>query len=281
MRYIDEEKRPEPISTRNIIISVIVHALFFAAILTGFGEFVSHEEENSTPCELTVVIEENLDGDENEPPPIPSDKPPESEPPEPPKPIEPPVVTPDIPPPVEIEKVPEKKKPDPPKKPEEKKPDPPKPTPEELKAQRIKEMQERFKDVKNPPRPRATNGRTGPKTLSDAEIAKLLSQGYRPGEYESLATDEKSRCEALIRNAFYDNWTRPPWTSDLKEMWLKVTFDMSGNVTAYHLTSRSGNVRADQSVERAAQLTRRVAGLSAAYLKNNRQVDIRFKVTPQ
>ena len=99
--YIDREQRPNVISATTCGVALVLHLLFFG-LMWYLGELDFSENMTVIPIDLTVVPFENLDGDENEPPP---EKPPEPTPPEPePTPPEPP-------------------KPDPP-------PEPPKPDPE-------------------------------------------------------------------------------------------------------------------------------------------------------
>ena len=129
-----EEKKPEVISTTNVVLALVLHALFFAAVFT-FAKFHFKPKETVIPIDLTLVVNENLDGVDNEPPPVNDPPPPEPTPPKPPEPTPP--TPPQPPPPVEtkvdaVVKEPEKKKP------EEKKPEPPKETREE-RLRRIRE----------------------------------------------------------------------------------------------------------------------------------------------
>ena len=117
--------------------------------------------------------------------------------------------------------------------------------------------------------------------MSEAEIRKLLDQGYKPGTTTQLAASEEQRCISLIREAFYAKWNRPPWTADLKEMHLKVRFGDGGRVLGYQLEKRSGDSKADATVLQAAALVSSVPGLSLEFLTKNPTVTIRFKVTPQ
>ena len=274
--FEEPEKRPELFSTSNVVLAVFGHVVFF-----GFCASVAAcsltPKETVIPMDLTLVVHENLDGNDDEPPPI--EKPPETPPPPQPKPkIESPPPPPPQNPPDALEKVSEKKKPEAKKKPEEKKPEKPKMTREE----RMKAMLERSKVVKpkDPPKP-VTNGRTGRKTLSDAEIQKLLSQGYKAGRTEQLADSEEQRCVSLIYRAFYDRWEAPAYSSSLRDIVLTVTFDMNGRVADWRIKSGSGDASADATVKRAAALVKQVYGLSDSFLRANKVVDVRFSVKPQ
>jgi type IV secretory pathway VirB10-like protein len=67
MTYVDEEKKPDVASGRNVALAVIVHVLLFAA-LWFFGQLELTEKELVIPVELTVVVD-------TPPPPPPKDEP--------------------------------------------------------------------------------------------------------------------------------------------------------------------------------------------------------------
>jgi TonB family protein len=125
------------------------------------------------------------------------------------------------------------------------------------------------------------NGRTERQTLSEAEIRRLLSQGYRPGTVTQLAASEEQRCLSLIKAAFYAKWQRPPWTDTLRKMHLEVSFGAGGRVMSARLVQSSGDQQADATVRQAAHLVRVVEGLSADFLRKHKTVTIRFEVTPE
>lgn len=280
--FEESERRPELFSTANVVLAIFLHVVFFG--LCGLVAACSFApKETVIPMDLTLVVHENLDGNDDEPPPI--EKPQE----QPPPPPEPKVETPPPPPPPQDppdalekvtekkqeKKVEEKKKEE---KKEEKKPEKPKMTREE----RMKAMRERAKVVKtkDPPKP-VTNGRTGRKTLSDAEIQKRLMQGYKPGRTEQLADSEEQRCVSLIYRAFYDRWEPPAYSSSLRDIVLTVTFDLNGRVADWRIKSGSGDASADATVKRAAALVKQVYGLSDSFLRAHKVVDVRFTVKPQ
>ena len=211
--YIDQEQKPTVLSGTNFVIALILHALMFG-VLWSVNQLRFREKEIVIPIDLTVVMHENLNGNENEPPPVkpPEPKPPEPKP-EPPKP-EPPKPKPPEPvkPPEAVEQIHEKtnvvKKVEEPKKPEE-----PKKTAAELRAERIKRMQEMAKDVKDRPKPPpepVRNGKTGRKTLSDAEIARLMAMGYKAGATEQIAPNEESMCLGFLKRAIDATCRRSP-----------------------------------------------------------------------
>lgn len=279
----EKKKGAEIFGLRSVTQAVLAHILFFA--LVWLLALPLREKTTVVPIDLTLVVHENLDGNENEPPPEKPPEPPKPKP-EPPKP---------------------KPKPEPPKP----KPEPPKPapvaesrakavetvsaktnappkvakkTPKETREERLARMRNKAKDIARDERPvprPATNGRTGPKTLSEEEIKRRLGQGYTAGRVESLAPDERSRCISLIRAAFYRRWERPPWTDTLRPAKLRVEFGSGGRVKRFSLASGTGDRAADQSVLRAAQSVTSVHGLSAGFLKDvGYTVTVEFIVKP-
>lgn len=282
-------KKPEVLGVKSVGLAVALHVVAFL-LLYLFAMLHLKPRESVIPIDLTVVVNENLDGDENEPPPL--DNPPPKV--EQPKPAPPPPEPPKVEEKVEaveqiVEKPKPKEKPKEEKPKEEKKPDPPKPpekTKEELLKERMEKMRESAKVVKNPPKiivkdKPSGNGKTDKQKLSEAEIRKLLDKGYKPSNTTQLAASEEQRCISLIRNAFYAKWNRPPWNDTMKEMHLKVKFGDGGRVLGYQLVQHSGDTKADASVLQAAALVSSVPGLSLDFLTKNPTVTIRFKVTPQ
>ena len=285
------ERPPERHSAFNYIMAIAIHAVVILAF-AYFAFWTPKDNEVVIPIELAVVVNENLDGREDEPPP---DTPPQPEPepePEPPKPPEPPPPPPD-PIPDKVEAV-EVKPPDP-KPPEVKPPEPPKIQPpkvdkkkleEERKkreAKRLEEMRNRATKVKDKSKPTSppprNNGRTD-KRPKDWE--KYLNAGYKPSNVNSgLDASDNQRCIQLISKAFHDRWVSPAWTSELREILLSVQFGAGGKVLGYNIIQSSGDPSADRTVLKAASLVHAVRGLSSAFLENNKTVTVRFKVKPQ
>lgn len=277
------ERPPERHSAFNYIMAIAIHAVVILAF-AYFAFWTPKDNEVVIPIELAVVVNENLDGAEDEPPPA---TPPQPEPepePEPPKPPEPPPPPPD-PIPDNVEAV-EVKPPDP-KPPEVKPPKVDKKKLEEERkkreAARLEEMRNRatkVKDKSNPtsPPPR-NNGRTD-KRPKDWE--KYLNAGYKPSNVNSgLDASDNQRCIQLISKAFHDRWVSPAWTSELREILLSVQFGAGGKVLGYNIIQSSGDPSADRTVLKAASLVHAVRGLSSAFLENNKTVTVRFKVKPQ
>lgn len=286
--YIDREQRPSVISPTTCMVAALLHLAFFA-VLWFCGQLDLTEKLDVIPIDLEFVAVENLDGVPDEPPPEPEaepPKPPEPEPPppEPPKPPEPPPEPPKpknedvvVPEPVKTNVVKAVEKPKEPEKPK----DPPKP--KETREDRIARMVASAKPVeapKPPPKPR-TNGRTDRKVLSDAEIARLMAAGLKPGSRNVLSDDERTMCFALIKKAFYDRWEdRPAWKASLRDAVLRVNLAQDGTVTGYRIVTSSTDSQVDASVLRAAAAVGRVPGLSYDFWKDNKTVDVQFHVKP-
>ena len=287
-----EEKLPAPISGRTLALALLVHFALFAVFwIFAVCHGLFDKKEEIIPIDLTVVVNENLNGKENEPPPL---KKVEPEPPKPkPKP-KPKVKEPEKP--KELEKIVtnivakvDKKEEKPEKKPEKKEPEKPKKSAKELREERMKKMRESAKQVNKKvtievkTAKESGNGRTAKKTLSDAEIQKLLNMGYKPGTSEQLATSDAQLGYSLIKMAFEEKWEKPPWTDTLRPMTIRVWFGPGGRITNYKLESSSGDAKADQSIKSAASRVGTVQGLPPAFIDKYRSsgVPVRFTVKPQ
>ena len=272
----EENRRDGVLGPGNVGFALALHVgafLLFLLYATLHGLFET--KETVIPIDLTVVVNENLDGEENEPPPLNNDKPPEPES-EPPKPE--PAPEPKVEKVEALEQDQEK-----PKEPEK-----PKKTKEELLKERIEKMRKDAKFVKKKVSIEVRevpsgNGRTERKTLTDAQIRDLLNKGYRPGTTTQLATSEMQLCLSLIKQAFYAKWDRPPWTESLRPMIVRVWFGAGGRVINFKLESGSGDARADATIMRAARLVGSVPGLTPDFVSKFRTtgIAVRFTVTPQ
>ena len=302
MLFERPERRPEVLSGKTLGIALAIHLGFFLVfwIFAVFHGLFDKKEE-IIPIDIMVVVNENLDGVENEPPPTKNPTPPEPPKPEPPKPKKQTVKEPEKP--KELEKIvtnivakvdkketkkPEKKEKEK-KKVEKKEPEKPKKTKAELRKERLEKMRNSAK-VNNKPvkievksAVASGNGRTDKKTLSDAEIMKLLNQGYKPGKSTQLAANEEQLGYSLIKQAFEAKWDKPPWTDTLRPMTIRVWFGAGGTIARYNLESSSGDARADQSIQTAASRVGRVPALPQAFIDKYKSsgVPVRFTVKPQ
>jgi outer membrane biosynthesis protein TonB len=303
----EEYELPGENSLRMLFLSLIIHVLVIGMVW-GISVVKFKPKETAIPIDLVVVVNENLEGDENEPPPI-------QDPVEEPKVIEepPPVEKVDIPPP-KIEKteavVVEKEDPAKKQKELEKK----RKEEQEKRIKRIRDSlkkppkkiepvkkntnkaEDKLKSIKDRLKPikgknveikldgPSGNGRTDKKTLSNDEILKRLAQGYRPGAKTQIATSEMQLCISLIERAFYNNWQPPAWNDSLKEMHLKILFGPGGRVLSYKLVRSSSDAQVDATVLRAASNMHSVPGLTPGFIEQTRKdggVILRIKVKPQ
>ena len=289
-----EEKLPAVIGGRTLAIALAIHLAFFIAFwLFAACHGLFDKKEEIIPIDLTVVVNENLEGKENEPPPLKNPTPEKPKPQPKPKP-KPKVKEPEKP--KELEKIVtnivakvEKKAEKPEKKVEKKAPEKPKKTAKELREERMRKMRESAKvvnkkveiEVRNAKE--SGNGRTAKKTLSNAEIQRLLNMGYKPGTSEQLATSDAQLGYSLIKMAFEAKWDKPPWTDTLRPMTIRVWFGNGGRIVNFKLESSSGDARADQSIKSAASRVGSVPGLPPAFIDKYRSsgVPVRFTVTPQ
>ena len=307
-----EPPRPKVLSARSIGLALALHLAVFAAffvIAKVQGLFV--KKETIIPIDLTVIVNENLDGVDNEPPPVLN--PPKPEPPkpkakpkkteeqkpkekEPPKPLEQ-IVT-NIA--VKVakdkkdkndQKDKDKKDKDKEKKPEEKRPEKKEETPKKTAAELRKERLERIRKnakvtnksvkIEVPNATKSGNGRTGKQTMSEAEIRKLLSQGYRPGTQNQIATDEKQRCLSLIQMAIEDRWEKMiPKVGRDGTVLLSVQFNSAGGLVNVRLAKSCGDNLSDQAALAVARSVTSIRGLSAEFLAEFRKepVTIRYRV---
>ena len=287
----DTAQRPKVLSKRNLAIALVLHVSTFVLFwLYAACHDLFDKEEEIIPIDLTVVVNQNLDGKENEPPPL---KKVEPEPPKPkpqPKP-KPKVKEPEKP--KELEKIVtnvvakvDKKAEE--KRPEKKKPEPPKKTAKELREERMRKMRESAKQVDKKvtievrSAKASGDGRTARKTLSDAEVMRRLNEGYKPGTSEQIATSELQLGYSLIKQTFEEKWDKPPWTDTLKPMTIRVWFGGGGRIVKYHLERSSGDRKADQSILSAASRVGAIPALPAAFVDKFKRsgVPVQFTVKP-
>ena len=287
----DTAQRPKVLSKRNLAIALVLHvSTFVLCWLYAACHDLFDKEEEIIPIDLTVVVNQNLDGKENEPPPL---KKVEPEPPKPkpqPKP-KPKVKEPEKP--KELEKIVtnvvakvNKKAEE--KRPEKKKPEPPKKTAKELREERMRKMRESAKQVNEKvtievrSAKASGDGRTARKTLSNAEVMRRLNEGYKPGTSEQIATSELQLGYSLIKQTFEEKWDKPPWTDTLKPMTIRVWFGGGGRIVKYHLERSSGDRKADQSILSAASRVGAIPALPAAFVDKFKRsgVPVQFTVKP-
>ena len=293
-----EDKLPAVISRRTLAIAFVIHLAFFA-LFWAYSAFngLFDKEEEIVPIDLTVVVNENLDGKENEPPPLKNPEPEKLKPKPKPQP-KPKVKEPEKPKELEKivtnivakvdkkeEKATEKAKA---KEKEPVKPAEPKKTAKELREERMKKMRESAKTVNKPVRVVVPNaqqsgdGRTDKKTFTDAQIRDLLNKGYKPGTSEQLAASDAQLGYSLIKMAVEDKWDVPPWTDTLRPMTVRIWFGGGGRVVNYKLEKSSGDAKADRSILSAASRVGAIPGLPPAFINayKSKGIPCQFTVRP-
>ena len=287
-----EGRRPKVLGGGNVVAALVIHvAAFLGLYVFAVFDGLFDKPEEVIPIDLTVVVNENLDGKENEPPPLQKPEPPKPKP-EPPKP-KPKPKEPEKPKELEkivtnivqkVEKKTEKKEE---KKQEKKQEEKPKKTAKELREERLKQMRESAKsvnkkvtiEVKNAP---SGDGRTAKKTLTDAQIRDLLTKGYKPGTSEQLATSEMLRCLSLIQMAIKDKWDRlSPKIGNNGTVLLSVQFNSSGGLVNVRLAKSCGDRLSDDAALSVARSVSAIPGLSDEFKSKFRReaLTIRYYVS--
>lgn len=278
------------INTSTLMLALGLHLAMFV----GFWVFAAFhglfdKKEEIIPIDLSVVVVENLDGNEDEPPPR-EKVPPPPPPPPPPKPRPPAPPPPKEPKALErivtniVKKVDKKQE----KKNEKKKVEKqPKKTAEELREERIRKMRESATVVNTTTvivkdRRKQPNGRTERKTLTDAEIRKLLDAGYEPGSITRIAESTIQFGYSLIKKSMEAKWDPPPWTDTLKPMVIRLWFGGGGRIVKSDIEKSSGDIRADQTLKAAASRVGVIPALPPEFIKEfrNKGVPVRFTVKP-
>lgn len=309
-----EGRRPRAVSGLTLFVSLCIHLggvliVFLVAWFHGLFE----KKEEIIPIDLTVIVNENLDGVENEPPPLLNPPPPK--PPEPPKPKTPPKPIVEPPKPLEQivtnvvktvdkkkdEKKPEKKKKEekkPPKdkekpkedkKPkEEKKPEEKKKTKAELERERIDRMRKsvtkntkpvniEVKDAKV-----SGNGKTGHQTIKDPKkIEEMLNMGYRAGVTDQIASNEISRCTSLIEMAIKEKWREMnPKIGKTGIVTLGCKLNANGGLVQVRVVKSCGDRQSDQAALEVARRVSYIKGISDGFLAKHRkeEVTINYRV---
>ena len=273
-----EGRRPEVLSKVNLLIALGIHVVAFVTFWI-FSVLNFTPKETIIPIDLTVIVNENLDGVENEPPPV--KNPPPPEPPKPkqkPKPvqkkIEPPkeleqMVTNIV---KKVEKKEDKKKDppkkDPPKKEEPKKEEPPKKTAAELREERLKRMRDSAVKNKKPVTievknaRESGNGRTAKQNLSQAEIQKLLNMGYRPGTENQLAASELQLGVSRIQMALNEKWDQlGPKVGKNGDVMISCKLNSAGGLVGVRISSSCGDAISDQAALSVARAISSIRGL--------------------
>ena len=286
------------LSTANVVLALVIHVACFLGFFF-FARFHFKPKETVIPIDLTVVVNENLDGNEDEPPPL-DDPPPK--PPLPPKPVTPPPPPPKVDTKVDaVVKEPEKKKPEKPKETLEErlkrmresvkdKPEPPKKEepkkPEKTKEELLKERMEKMRNsaktvrIKVPDKP-SGNGRTAKQTMTEAQIRDLLNKGYTPGSKTQLATSTMQLCLSRIQMAINARWSQVnPHIGAEGYVLIAVRFNSAGQMVNCRLSESCGDKTSDSAALTVVRSVGPIAGLEKEFLREFGKQDlvIRYKV---
>lgn len=283
------EKRPEVISVRNLALALLIHlaafiSLYVFAVLHGFFE----PKETIIPIDLTVIVNENLNGEENKPPPLKNPEPPPPKPKPQPKPKPKPVPKPE-PKALEqivtnvvktVEKKEEKKEP-------KKEPPKPKEDPKKALEERLKKMRESATKNKTPVKievkdaKASDNGKTAKQNMSKAEIEKLLNQGYKPGTENQLAQSDLQLGVSRIQMALNDKWEQlSPTVGNSGTVLLSCKISSSGGLINVSIAKSCGDSVSDKAALSVARSISSIRGLPEAFIARFRKetLTIRYDV---
>ncbi len=277
-----EGRRPEVLSGRNVFFALALHAAFFLVLWTvAVLQGLFTPKETVVPIDLTVVVNENLDGNDAEPPPLQDPEPPP--PPPPPRPRPKPVEKrPD--PQKALEQIvtnvvkttkakPERQTPpvkpkEPPKAADSSKEKPPKETIED----RIKRIRDsavkNTKPVKIKVNAPSGNGRTAHQTLSPEEIRRRLDAGYKPGRTEQIATSDLQLGVSLVQMALNEKWDQmSPKVGASGTVLLSCRFNSAGGLTSVQIARSCGDRLSDTAALSVARAVTHIRNLPTGFLK--------------
>ena len=274
-----DEKRPDVMSTANVVLALVIHVACFLGFFL-FARLHFKQKETVIPIDLTVVVNENLDGNENEPPPPKVDTKVDAvvKEPEKPKPPEKPKETLEE----RMKRMRESVKPKEPEKPKKEEPKKPEKTKEELLKERMEQMRNSAKTVKIkvPDKP-SGNGKTAKQTMTEDQIRKLLSQGYTPGKTTQLATSTMQLCLSRIQMAINARWAQVnPRIGAEGYVLIAVRFNASGQMVNCRLSESCGDKTSDSAALTVVRSVAPIAGLDKEFLREFGKQDliIRYKV---
>ena len=277
--YIDAEQRPKVHRPTNYVVAVLMHLGLFL-VLFSIGVFHLTPKETVIPMDLTVIVKENLDGKDDEPPPQddpppppPDDPKPPQEDPKPPEPERQPEA-------VKVVEQPKTNKVEVVKKEDPKPPEPPKKTAAELRAERLAKMRETAKDVKMPPKP-VTDGRTQKQTLSPEEFQRRLMMGYKPGAFESAECDDETRCVSVMRSQIDERWAKmTPRVGRGGVVRLAILLGPGGRLASCRLVQSCGDPTSDAAALTVVKSVTSFKYLSTDFIRrySKEAININYKV---
>lgn len=118
------------------------------------------------------------------------------------------------------------------------------------------------------------------RTLTAAEIRKLMELGARPVEDASAYVNDTMYFE-IIRRTMYAAWTQPKTGAAGLTTSMLFSLNEDGTITDWNMVAGSGNADMDASVAVAAKSVSRIPGLPADFVKRNKSVTVDFKLSAQ
>ena len=119
-------------------------------------------------------------------------------------------------------------------------------------------------EVKNKP---SGNGRTEQRTLSQAEIQKLLNQGYKPGTKNQISNDSIQIGVSLVKRALDERWRQmSPQIGAEGVVVLSIRFDGAGRIVESKLVKSSGDRLSDNAAYSVVRSISRIDHLPVDFL---------------
>ena len=134
--------------------------------------------------------------------------------------------------------------------------------------------------IKVPDRPSGT-GRTERQTMSEAQIRKLLSDGYVPSSKTQVATSTMQLCLSKIQMAINARWSQVnPRIGAEGYVLIAVRFNSAGQMVNCRLSESCGDKTSDSAALTVVRSVGPIAGLDKEFLREFGKQDlvIRYKV---
>ena len=269
-----KEQRPKVLDSRVVVIAVISHVAFFVglwvlAIVNGCNPDKKDEcnpEKKDEIVPIDIMI--------GEPPPPPKPKPktkPKTKPEPKPKNLDK-IVTNKV---EKVEKKPEKKE----------QPKPPKKTKEQLRAEKIKRIQESAKDTNrkvempNPSQPQP-NDRIDKPPANWEDIINPGHDGHVPSSLTSLATSDLERGVSLVKMALDEKWKAiSPSVGASGIVVISCRFNALGGIIDARITASCGDALSDKAALSVARAVTVIYGLPETFKAKFSKEPIKLKYT--
>jgi TonB family protein len=134
--------------------------------------------------------------------------------------------------------------------------------------------------IKVPDKP-SGNGRTERQTMTEAQIRKLLSDGYVPSSKTQVATSTMQLCLSRIQMAINARWSKVhPRIGAEGYVLISVRFNSAGQMVNCRLSESCGDKTSDSAALTVVRSVGPIAGLDKDFLREFGKQDlvIRYKV---